>query len=317
MPSKPKIVLRKPTAKDVLSNMTAFVSSEEHEESFSALLTRRRKLIEQMQSIINQKRLNEDSLVEIMRSDDEAMNTIISILGISQEEFYREVSFLRIMDGTFDSEWKMEKIVKTIRKEDNFAKKIASFILHGKDDDELKKHIPKFALDKLDTDKLLLKTDSLIDSLLRTGMKGKYDAKKGTVVQEIIIEELNKIGVEYKSGDVEVPKIDRRMNFVIPTIEEPCVMIECGIFITTARELSEKGVLEMRIRDQVEANYPNCVLVRITDGIGWLARGGKALSSVIDASHYVITLKQLDKLEKILKAHVPAKFFKKKLNSFL
>jgi len=127
---------------------------------------------------------------------------------------------------------------------------------------------------------------------------------------------LDKAGVEYEKGDVTVPGIDRRMNFVIPTVKKPYVLMECGIFITTARELSEKGVLEMRIRKQVEDKYPNSVLVRVTDGIGWLARGGKALSSVIDASHYVLTLKQINKLDQIIKAHVPPRYFKTRLNKF-
>jgi len=317
MPMTPKIIFPKPTVDEVLRNITAFITSEEHEELFSKLLERRRKIVSLIQSIINEKGLTENSVVEIMRSDDEAINTIISLLGISQEEFYREVSFLRILDGTFDKEWKMDKIIRKIKEDDNFARKIAWFILNGKNDENLKKHIPKFALEKLDKNKLLLKIDSLIDSLLRIGLKGKYDAKKGSIVQDIIAERLDKIGVEYIKGDVTVPGIDRRMNFVVPNIEEPYVLIECGIFITTARELSEKGVLEMRIRRQVEEKYPHCVLVRVTDGIGWLARGGRALSSVIDASHYVLTLKQIDKLEDIIKAHVPSKYFKKKLESFM
>lgn len=316
MSSKPKIIFPKPTAKEILADITAFLTSEEHEESFSALLTKRKQVIGLMQSIINKKGLTEDSLIEIIRSDDEAMNTIISLLGISQEEFYREVTFLRVMDGTFDKEWKMDKIIRMIRGDYDFAKEIARFILQGKDDEGLKKHIPQFTLNKLDKNKLSLKTDSLIDSLLRTGMKGRYDARKGSIVQNILAERLDKIGVEYEKGDVTVPKIDRRMNFVIPTVEKPYVLMECGIFITTAREMSEKGVLEMRIRRQVEENYPNSVLVRVTDGIGWLARGGKALSSVIDASHYVLTLKQIDKLDQIMKAHVPPQYFKTKLNNF-
>ena len=316
MSSKPKIIFPKPTAKEILADITAFLTSEEHEESFSALLTKRRQVIGLMQSIINKKGLTEDSLTEIMRSDDEAMNTIISLLGISQEEFFREVTFLRVMDGAFDKEWKMKKIVRRIRDDDNFARKIARLVLQGKNDEALKKHIPRFALNKLDKNKLLLKTDALIDGLLRIGMKGRYDARKGSVIQDMIAEQLDRIGVKYEKGDVTVPRIDRRMNFVVPTVEKPYVLLECGIFITTARELSEKGVLEMRIRKQVEENYPNSVLVRVTDGIGWLARGGKALSSVIDASHYVLTLKEIDKLDQIIKAHVPPQYFKTKLNNF-
>lgn len=316
MPPRQKIIFPKPTADEILTNITAFITSKDHEAYFSTLLVKRRKVIDSMQAVTKKKGLTEDSLIEIMRSDDEALNTIISLLGVSQEEFFREVTFLRVMGGTFDREWKMNKIIRVIRGDDDFAKRIAWFILHGKDDVELKKHVPQFVLNKLDKNKLLLKVDLLIDSLLRTGMKGRYDARKGACVQDMIAEKLDEIGVEYVKGDVTVPEIDRRMNFVIPTLKRPSVLIECGIFITTAREMSEKGVLEMRIRKQVERNYPDAVLVRVTDGIGWLARGGKALSDVIDASHYILTLNQIDKLDQIARAHVPPRHFKVKLNSF-
>ena len=149
MPMTPKIIFPKPTVDEVLRNITAFITSEEHEELFSKLLERRRKIVSLIQSIINEKGLTENSVVEIMRSDDEAINTIISLLGISQEEFYREVSFLRILDGTFDKEWKMDKIIRKIKEDDNFARKIAWFILNGKNDENLKKHILK--LDSYDT----------------------------------------------------------------------------------------------------------------------------------------------------------------------
>lgn len=311
-----ELVYPKPTVDEILSDLTAFLTTDEHEAMFSTLLDRRRKIALSIQSTIKQKGLSESTLIEIMRSDDEAMNTIISLMGISQEEFYREVSFLRTVDHSFDAEWKMEKIVATIRKDERFAKKIAWFILSGKDDEFIKKNIPKFALEKFDKDKLTLTSDSLIDSLLRAGMKGRYDAVKGSIPQDILKEELDRIGVEYEKGDVTVPNIDRRMDFVIPTIDDPYIMIECGIFVTTARELSEKGLLEMSIRKQVEEHYPKCVLVRLTDGIGWLARGGNALADVIDASHYVITLKQVNKLERIVKAHVPSKYFKKGIDSY-
>ena len=239
-----------------------------------------------------------------MRSDSEAVNVIISILGMSQEEFYRIVTLTRVLEGSYNSEWKIKTIVNAIRKDDAFAKRLANLFLEGRQNKDLAKRVPKFALDKLDRKKLLFDPDDLTDSLIKTGLKGAYDRAKGEEAEKLVAALLDGLKVPYvRKGNV--PKIGRNMDFVIPSLKDPRILIEVGVYQTTARELSEKALVEMRIRTQVEDAYPDSVLVRITDGIGWLVRGGKALAGVIDASHYVLTLNQIGKLRDIVKAHVP------------
>ena len=313
--NRTKPILRKPSVDDILNDITAFVASESLEEQFNQKLKQRKILVEALKKLSKTKDITENELIPLIISDDEFINVIISILGMSQEEFYRVITLTRVLEGSFNSEWKMNTIVNQARKNENFATKLATLLLHGKDDKQLAKHIPRFSLNKLDKDKLLLDLDALLDSLIRTGLKGAYDEAKGDIVEDWVAKILDELRVAY-IHDVIVPNLDRKMDFVIPNLKNPIILCEVGVFVTTARELSEKGLVEMRIKGQVDEHYPGSFLVRIIDGIGWLARGGKALPMVIDASDYVLTLNQIDKLRDIVKAHVPKKYFSATLAEF-
>ena len=299
-----KLIFPKPSAEDILADITAWVISKPLEEDFQEKLSHRKKVAKALRQLSRSGSITEDRLIQFMRSDSEAVNVIISILGMSQEEFYRIVTLTRVLEGSYNSEWKIKTIVNAIRKDDAFAKRLANLFLEGRQNKDLAKRVPKFALDKLDRKKLLFDPDDLTDSLIKTGLKGAYDRAKGEEAEKLVAALLDGLKVPYvRKGNV--PKIGRNMDFVIPSLKDPRILIEVGVYQTTARELSEKALVEMRIRTQVEDAYPDSVLVRITDGIGWLVRGGKALAGVIDASHYVLTLNQIGKLRDIVKAHVP------------
>lgn len=313
--NRTKTILRKPSVDEVLNDITAFVASESLERQFDQRLGQRKMLVEALKKFSKTEDITEDELIPLISSDDEFINVIISILGMSQEEFYRVITLIRVLEGSFDSEWKMNTIVNQARKDRNFAGKVAALLLHGKDDKQLAKHIPRFSLNKLDKNKLLLDLDALLDSLIRTGLKGAYDEAKGDIVEDWVANILDELRVLYVH-DVIVPNLDRKMDFVIPNLENPIILCEVGVFVTTARELSEKGLVEMRIKEQVKEHYPDSFLVRIIDGIGWLARGGKALPMVIDASDYVLTLNQIGKLRDIVKAHIPKRYFRATLDEF-
>lgn len=68
-------------------------------------------------------------------------------------------------------------------------------------------------------------------------------------------------------------------------------------------------MVERQVRQDVEKNYPDAVVVRILDSIGWLARGGNALKDVIEESHYVLTGKTIEQFSSKIKVHVPGECF--------
>ncbi len=135
--------------------------------------------------------------------------------------------------------------------------------------------------------------DGGIDGLVRTGLKGSYDAKKGQPVVDEVELILQGLRVKYIVKNCLIPNISRKFDAAIPTPSAPEVLIEVGVFATTAESCSEKGLIEADLKQEAAKHYPDCVIVRVTDGVGWIARGGKALANVIAASDYVFTQKTI------------------------
>lgn len=91
--------------------------------------------------------------------------------------------------------------------------------------------------------------------------------------------------------------------------QDSTILIESGLFESTARELSDKARVEHLGLQEIEGSYPDARFVRVTDGVGWKRRGGHDLHRLIAASHYFLVFKTLPKLEEIVRHHVPRRFF--------
>jgi len=351
MPDK-EIILKKPTVREIHSQLTPFVHDEELEARFDGLLKRRKATIEKIKKLVSENKFAPEELVKLINGDEEGLNAIISVMGLSQEEFFRHITLLRLeklanleaaanktlrraedagsaqtkavaekaaaqveaadveaQTEGFTSEWKMERITKEISNNQEFAKEVVGLLL-GDQRREMSERVPRFLLDKLDPAKIRLEHDALIDSLIRSGLKGRYDAQKGKPIVETAVKILKALKVSYVAGEIDVPGVSRKMDIIVPGIEKPFVLVECGVFATTARELSEKGLVERQVREEIEKKYPHAVIVRILDGIGWLARGGDALKDVIEQSHYVLTGKTIAQFGDIIKQHVPPQHFR-------
>lgn len=200
-------------------------------------------------------------------------------------------------------------IRSAIRRDRGFAVALGRFLIEGGHDPELVGRVPPFDLEKLDKQKLLLRKDALIDSLLRLGLKGRFDAKKGAILEDHIEEVLESTGVQYNRGEIQWPGLSRKLDFVVPNENTPCILIESGLFETTARELSDKARVEAFGLDEMEREYPRARFVRVTDGVGWKRRGGQDLHNLIQASHYFLIFKTIGQIEQIVRHYVPKEFF--------
>ncbi len=311
-----KIILPKPTAAQVLTQITPFVTDHEHETTFALKFKERRGIADTLVKLAKSGSLTPATILAVMDSNDQALNTLISLLGISQEEFYRHVTLARLhqlrerAQSTEDfGEWKIDKIIREMRRDRAFAGTTLKLLLDGSKDADLARRIPPFLLAKLDGARLATIGAGGIDALIRTGLKGSYDAGKGKPVVHEVELILQSLRVRHIVGELAVPHLSRKFDCLIPHEGEPHILIEVGVFATTARELSEKGLVEQLLRQEVAKHYPDAVLVRILDGVGWIARGGNALQNVVNASHYVFTQKTLIDLPKVIASHVPKKYF--------
>jgi hypothetical protein len=310
------IIFSRPTSSQVLQRITPFVLDPALDREISQEIDGRAALAQDIAAICRPHQPDPDALLDVIAHDDRALNTVISLLGLSQEGFLRLITLLRIVRGEFDpsdSEWKVPAITNRMRVDREFGRRVVELLLYGStrsDFSELRALLPDFLARSLDVNKLRVDSTHVIDTLLRKGLKGRFDAKKGKAVENRVSRILNECGVAFKEGEIAIEGLERHMDFVVPHETTPHVAVEVGVFETTARELSEKGLVEARLLEQLQTLYPDAVMVRVVDGIGWIARGGGDLDRVLASSHYALTQRDLDdKLPAIIRHHVPAEFF--------
>ncbi len=95
-------------------------------------------------------------------------------------------------------------------------------------------------------------------------MKGRYDAKKGDILEDHIEGILRRTGVKYIRAETRVAGLSRDLDFIVPRAATPFVLIESGVFETTARELSDKARVEGFGLEEIEREYPKARFVRVT-----------------------------------------------------
>jgi|GEM_PF-6637455 len=305
-----KLVVTKPTDEDVIKDITPFVIDPGLEEQIQKEIDEQVDLVPKIRQLVLPDPPDLDGLLDLIQANEWTLHAIIAILGLPKEGLHRLVTVTRIEEGTFDSEWKIEKVRREMIKNRQLGKRILGILLKGKFVPGLEEKIPDFLLASLDIAKLRMEPEAVTDTLARRGIKGRYDAMKGKPVENHVEEVLGGLGVQFRAGEITVLGLSRDFDFVIPGPDDPHVLIEVGVFATTARELSEKGIMEQSLYQAMRREHPDAVMVRVLDGIGWIARGGKALQNVIDAADYVVTQKTIDKLiPPIVRQHVPDRYF--------
>ena len=304
------LLFPRPTPQEVLDNLTDFFYTDALQTEAQKELLERKAAVDVLRKGGIAGTLDASALADVLQSSPQALNAVISILGLSQERFLGILSLKSIAATQPGRPMGIDFIRRQIHRDPHFALQIAEFLLEAPNDPDLVGRVPPFDLDKFDRDKLLLDTTALIDSLLRSGLKGRYDAKKGRILEDHIEEVLRATGVTYVAGETRLPGLSRNLDFVVPNSQEPFILIESGLFETTARELSDKGRVEALGLDEIERRYPNARFVRVTDGVGWKRRGGHDLERLIQASHYFLVFKTLPKLGEIVRHHVPGHFFR-------
>ena len=218
------------------------------------------------------------------------------------------------------SEWDMKKIVKEIRRNDIFAKRIANLLINGSEDPLLKRHLPLFYRERLNLTKL---TADLPISSAKIKLKDKYSANyandKGRLIQGLVEKELkrirNKHGIPYqKEGKTKL--IDDKVDFAIPTLENPYVIIMCYYMETTSSQQTTKARSMVRAYEKINhwniERNENRAFVNFVDGAGWLARQSD-LRRLVKGCHYILTIKTLYMLENIVLYHIPESYRKSKL----
>lgn len=266
--------------------------------------------------------INVADIASFLGQKGNALDVILKGVGLSEEKFMRTISLLRKLrriPGDFDREWGISKIKSKIMREPDFARLIATLLVDGKRDRELKLYIPRYYLDTLNYREI--KGSSLAARRIRykRALIGTYGARKGHRVEEKIREKLEEIttryGVGYGKGRSRIIETD--IDFAVPNIEDPWVVIMSSFQETTSSGQTTKakdmrGAYEKVVHGNSRYGE-NRAFVNFVDGGGWLARR-RDLERLVEHCHYFINLQHLDMLEAIVLKHVPERYFRRNLS---
>jgi hypothetical protein len=263
-------------------------------------------------------RINIEDITDFLQEKESGLDVILKDIGLSDEKFQRIISLLRILSiipEEFDNEWSIKKVKSLIKKDREFAKIVAKLLVDGIKNEKLKKVLPKYYLEKLNYREIKGISEERRRWKYKDSLIGKYGGRKGKTVEGKIAEELERIkskyGVNYESGPSRI--INTNIDFAIPTVDDPWIIIMVSFQETTSSGQSTKArdMFEAynRIRSSNVRNREDRAFVNFVDGAGWMARK-RDFQRLVEECHYFLNLKNLTMLEGIILKHVPKEYFK-------
>ncbi|MGC9025312.1 MAG: hypothetical protein ACP5NB_10895 [Chloroflexia bacterium] len=245
---------------------------------------------------------------------------VLHEIGLSQEKFLRIISLLRKVGvvsvplGPKDKEWTMEQIVRRICQDRVLAAMVAQLLMDGVRDHRLQDTIPRYYLETLNFRELTGVPDAVRRTRYKHALIGTYSGRKGYRVESLIQKKLEGIqrydGVGYERGRSLLIATD--IDFALPKVEDPWVVIMCSFQETTSSGQSTKARDMPEAYDRIRhinfSRNESRVFVNFIDGGGWLARKGD-LKRLVEHCDYALNLRHLDMLEAIVRQHIPDKYF--------
>ena len=261
------------------------------------------------------------NLKQFLKKDEKFLGVLLALTNLSQEKFLRIISAERFAKEDFGAEWGAKYIYKKLNKDDEFAESIAKLFIEGRDNQLLIQQVADFYLEQLSLPANwleIIRDENVIGNIVRKKLTGEYNDLKGAYVEKMISDVLNKIeekyGLLHFHGQVKF--LGKEVDHVIPSLEEPYVMIMVSYMETTSsnqttRANEQQAMYTKIIGDNIRFSPIERIFINIVDGAGWLARRSD-LRKMHAGCHYCINIKTLDQLEPIICKYVPNKYFNKK-----
>ena len=248
------------------------------------------------------------------------LKAFVSIIGLSEERLKRVVSLIRFRNyhEDFRSEWDVKKISKTLQTDTSFRNILIDFFIRGRHS-IIGREIPLYYMRnfKLNDPEFItdLSNFKYVERILNDNeIQGKYSNEVGAHVEKII-----QFKLEYYKANInntltyeiqkEFPLFNKNIDFLIPSVNSPIILIESSYNITTGSGQSKRadqlvelyGIL-MKHNANHRAN--KILMLNYCDGFGWVGRQND-LQRIYEASDYVFNQATLNVLEEVLNENYP------------
>jgi hypothetical protein len=248
------------------------------------------------------------------------LKAFVSLIGLSEERLKRVVSLVRFRynNEDFRSEWTVRQISSAIQKDIEFRNLLTEFFIYGRSS-KIGKEIPLYYMRnfQLTNPEFIrdLKNFKYVERILNDNeIQGKYSNEVGAHVERIIQTRLESYKTNINSNlqyDIqkEFPLLNKNIDFLIPSLTAPIILIESSYNITTGSGQSKRAdqlveIYGMLMRHNANHRANRIIMLNYCDGFGWVGRQND-LHRIYDASDYVFNQKTLNVLDEVLDEFYP------------
>lgn len=245
----------------------------------------------------------------------EKLKAFVSVIGLSEERLKRIVSMVRYRfnQEVFKSEWSIVAISKKICSDSIFRQLLVEFFINGRNS-MIGQFIPLYYLRNFrlrDAEFVNSISDfHYVERILNDNeIQGKYSNRIGAQVERLVAKRLEDYSREVNPSVVfdtqrEFPLLNKNIDFLIPSVDAPRIIIECSYNITTGSGQSKRAdqlveFYSALMKHNANHRHRPIRMVNYCDGFGWVGRQND-LHRIYDASDYVINQSTLYLLDEIV-----------------
>ncbi|RXR24472.1 DpnII family type II restriction endonuclease [Flavobacterium stagni] len=268
---------------------------------------------------------NSEMLTRFLTEDTEfsayeKLKAFVSLIGLSEERLKRVVSLIRYRFNSeeFRTEWDVKRISRTIQDDIEFRNLIIDFFINGRKS-RIGIEIPLYYMRnfKLTEKEFIedLKDFKYVERILNDNeIQGKYSNEVGAHVERIIKSRLDNYHdsinptLKYEIQK-EFPLLNKNIDFLIPSVEAPIILIESSYNITTGSGQSKRADQLVEFYSTLQRHNANhrankIILLNYCDGFGWVGRQND-LHRIYVSSDYVFNQRNLNVLDEVLNEFYP------------
>ncbi len=248
------------------------------------------------------------------------LKAFVSLIGLSEERLKRVVSLIRFRyyGEEFRTEWDIKRISKTLQIDPYFRELLIEFFINGRNS-RIGVEIPLYYMRnfRLTDPEFIsdLTNYKYVERILNDNeIQGKYSNKVGSHVEKIIQSRLqhhkNHINTSLQFEiQKEFPLLNKNIDFLIPNVNTPHILIESSYNITTGSGQSKRAdqLVEFYgtlMRHNANHRSKRIIILNYCDGFGWVGRQND-LYRIYDASDHVFNQHTLHVLDEVLNQYYP------------
>jgi hypothetical protein len=250
----------------------------------------------------------------------EKLKAFVSLIGLSEERLKRVVSLLRYRhnDEDFRTEWDVKRISKTLQNDSAFKKLLIEFFIGGRNS-RIGAEIPLYYMRnfKLSDPEFIsdLRDHKYVERILNDNeIQGKYSNEVGAHVERIIQTKLESYKAHVNRNlkyeiQKEFPLLNKNIDFLIPSVNAPIILIDSSYNITTGSGQSKRAdqlveFFSTLMRHNANHRANRIIMLNYCDGFGWVGRQND-LHRIYEASDFVFNQRNLNVLDEVLNEYYP------------